>query len=173
MTQWPLATVALVRDEKDDRLLPQPIRRQSRPMVKKATKRKALQIRQVRFCVDVKFVKKKRHVDLGILPCVKTTSLRPDAEMEDNVPSGMLRLVKSPSKKSKKGGAKGSVAILKGSAQLGCVSQDSHPRKSFPLEPVRLGSKHAVKFLQEHLAPIKNSGTKGSIARNYPKVCAS
>ena len=35
-----------------------------------------------------------------------------------------------PSKKSKKGGAKGSVAILKESFQLGCVSQDSYPRKS-------------------------------------------
>ena len=35
-----------------------------------------------------------------------------------------------PSKKLKKGGAKGSVALLKESVQLGCVSQDSHPRKS-------------------------------------------
>ena len=34
-----------------------------------------------------------------------------------------------PSKKSKKGGAKGSVASVKESTQLGCVSQDSHPRK--------------------------------------------
>ena len=35
-----------------------------------------------------------------------------------------------PSKKSKKGGAKGSVALLKESTQLGCVSQDSYPKKS-------------------------------------------
>ena len=34
-----------------------------------------------------------------------------------------------PSKKSKKGGAKGAVALLKESTQLGCVAQDSHPRK--------------------------------------------
>ena len=34
-----------------------------------------------------------------------------------------------PSKKSKKGGAKGSVALLKDSTQLVCVSQDSCPRK--------------------------------------------
>ena len=39
-----------------------------------------------------------------------------------------------PSKKSKKGGAKGSVALLKESTQLGCVSQDSYPRNSIPLE---------------------------------------
>ena len=36
----------------------------------------------------------------------------------------------TPSKKSKKDGAKGSVALLKESTQLGCVSQDSYPRKS-------------------------------------------
>ena len=35
-----------------------------------------------------------------------------------------------PNKKSKKGGAKGSVAMLKDSIQFGCVSQDSYPRKS-------------------------------------------
>ena len=49
MTQWPPATVALVKDEKDDRLLPHPIRRQSRLTVKLATKRKVL-TREVRLC---------------------------------------------------------------------------------------------------------------------------
>ena len=51
-----------------------------------------------------------------------------------------------PNKKSKKGGAKGSVAIVKECVQLGCVSQDSFPRKSILREPGLLGSKHAVKF---------------------------
>ena len=51
-----------------------------------------------------------------------------------------------PNKKSKKGGAKGSVALLEESRQLGCVSQDSHPRKSFLRESGKLGSKHTVKF---------------------------
>ena len=36
------------------------------------------------------------HVDLGILPYVKTTSLRPDAYMEENVSSDMLRQKESP-----------------------------------------------------------------------------
>ena len=58
-----------------------------------------------------------------------------------------------PSKRSKKGGAKGSGSILKESIQLVCVSQDSHPRKSFLREPRRLGSKRAVKFLKMHLTP--------------------
>ena len=49
------------------------------------------------------------------------------------------------SRKSKKGGAKGSVAFLKESTQLGCVSQDSHPRKSF-LQDGKLVPNHTVKF---------------------------
>ena len=67
---------------------------------------------------------------MGILPCVKTASLRPDAHMEENVSSDMLRPRRRPVKSQKKGDAKGSVALLMESAQLGCVSQDSYPRKS-------------------------------------------
>ena len=44
-----------------------------------------------------------------------------------------------PYKKSKKGGAKGSAAILKEFLQLGCASQDSYPRKSILREPGMLG----------------------------------
>ena len=51
-----------------------------------------------------------------------------------------------PSKTSKKSGAKGSVASLKESFQLGCVSHDSHRRKSTPREKGKLGSNHTVKF---------------------------
>ena len=36
----------------------------------------------------------------------------------------------TPSKKSKKSGGKGTVALLKDSTQLGCVFHDSHPTKS-------------------------------------------
>ena len=56
MTKWPLATVAVIRDEKDDRLLPHQLRRQ-RLTVKKATEMKAL-TKRVRFCADTKIVKK-------------------------------------------------------------------------------------------------------------------
>ena len=45
-----------------------------------------------------------------------------------------------PSKKSKKSGGKGSVALLKESIQLVCVSQDSHPRESILREEGQLGS---------------------------------
>ena len=51
--------------------------------------------------------------------------------MAMNAVSDILRQEDQPNKKSKKGGAKGSVALLKGSIQLGCVSQDSYPRNLF------------------------------------------
>ena len=76
----------------------------------------------------------------------KTTSLRLDARLEEHVSSDMLLLRRSPARKSKKGGAKGSVASLKESTLFGCVSQDSYPRKSVLRGEGKLGSKHAVKF---------------------------
>ena len=44
-------------------------------------------------------------------------------------------------KKSKKKGVKGSVASLKESTQLGCVSQDSYPRKIVVRERGKIGIK--------------------------------
>ena len=73
---------------------------------------------------------------------------------------------------SEKGGASGSVALLKESIQMGCVSQDSFPRMSI-LKKEKIGFKIRRHILQGHLAPSKKSGKKGSIARYYPKVCAS
>ena len=74
------------------------------------------------------------------------------------------------SKRAKKGGAKGSVAILKESTQWCCVSQDSYPRKSILHEPGKLGSNHTVKFSKGTWHHIKISGKKGSIARKNSKV---
>ena len=77
-----------------------------------------------------------------------------------------------PSKNSKKGGAKGSVAILRESVQLGCVSQDSYPRKSIRREPGRLGSKHSVKFSRGtwHQIEIRerNGPSRGIIRKCAP-----
>ena len=58
----------------------------------------------------------------------------------EHVSSDMLRL-RGPAR-----GAEGSVALLKESTQLGCVSQDSHPRESMLREEGKFGSKRAVKF---------------------------
>ena len=74
-----------------------------------------------------------------------------------------------PNKKSKKGGAKGSSAILKEFIHLGCVSQDSSPRKSILREPGMLGSKHAVKFSKGAWHQIKLRDRKGPSRGIIPK----
>ena len=66
-----------------------------------------------------------------------------------------------PNKKSQKGGAKGSVAMLNESTQFGCVSQDSYPRKSILREPGMLGAKHAIEFSKSSWHQIKNRERKG------------
>ena len=70
---------------------------------------------------------KNRHVDSGTLP-VSQVQVRNIVYMATNAISDMLRQKEEANKKSKKGGAKRSVAILHGSTQLGCVSQDYYPR---------------------------------------------
>ena len=75
--------------------------------------------------------------------------------MATNAISDMLR------QKSKKVGAKESVAIVKEFKQLGCVSQDSYPRKSIPRQPGKLGTKHAVTFSRGTLHQIKIRERKG------------
>ena len=68
----------------------------------------------------------------------------------------------TPNKKSKKGGAKRSVALLKESIQLGCVAQDSHPRQSTQRKEGKLRSNHAARFSKRHVAPqIKIRERKG------------
>ena len=49
-----------------------------------------------------------------------------------------------PSKKSKKSGVRGPVALLKESFQMGCVSQDSHPKNSILRKEGKLGLNHTV-----------------------------
>ena len=122
----------MVRDE-DDRLLPHPIRF---PRPTKGEKnphtqaeRKALQTTGAKFPCR------------GILPCVKTTSIYGRKCFFRHVEAE-----EKPSKKSKKDGAKGSVALLKESTKVGCVSQDSCTRRSIQREEGKLGSKHAVNF---------------------------
>ena len=158
--------MAVVRDENDLRLLPHETRRQ-RPTVMKATEMKAL-TKEVRFCADIENVK-TRHVIFVTFPCVKTTSLGQDAHMATNAVRH-VEAEEKPSKKSKKGGAKGSVVLFKESTQLGCASQGSYRRKSILREEGKLGSKNAVKFSKGTWHHRKISGQKGSIARNYSKV---
>ena len=74
---------------------------------------------------------KTRHAMTGISPCVRITSVKQGAVMAKMAISDMLAQSKKNSKKKqKKGSAKGQVALRKEYIQLGCVSQDSQPRKS-------------------------------------------
>ena len=56
---------------------------------------------------------------------------------------------------------KESVATLKESIHLGCVSKDSYPRKSFRHESGKFKSKHTVKFSKGTWHEIKNRECKG------------
>ena len=77
---------------------------------------------------------------IGTLPCVSFTSLNQDALVAKNADSDTLRLMGSPSKKSKKKWCE--------TFQLGCKSQDSHPSKSILRKERKLGSNHTVKFFK-------------------------
>ena len=137
-----LETVAVVRDEKDDRHLLHPTRRENRltardknPHRNQAINRKTRKTR-LKFHADSNSVK-IRHVDSGILPCVRISSLKKVVYMVTHAISEHVEAEGKSSKKSKKDGAKGPVALLKESTQLGCVSQNSYPRKCIPREKER------------------------------------
>ena len=63
---------------------------------------KALQTKGAKFRADIVII---RHVAVGILPFVKTTSLRLDANVATSAIFDMLRQMRSPAS-PKKGGAK-------------------------------------------------------------------
>ena len=98
----------------------------------------------VRFCASTRIVK-TRHVKFGFFPCQNYKS-ESGAHMPTHANFDMLRQKEKPSKKSKNGGAQGSVAILEECMQLRCVSQDSYPRKSVLRDTGKLGTKRTVKF---------------------------
>ena len=79
--------------------------------------------------------------------------------MATNVISDTWRQKESPARSRRKVVRKDQLRSLKESRQLGCVSQDSYPRKSVPCELGKLGTKRAVKFSKGtmHLAPNINS----------------
>ena len=104
---WPLETVAELRDEKDNRPLPHQIRRprltvrEETPQKNQATEMKALQTKGARFRADTEFVI-TRHVVVGLLPYVQTTSLRMDAHLATSVFSDMLGRSRSPARSQRK-----------------------------------------------------------------------
>ena len=107
-----------------------------------------------------------RHVIVGILPCGKITSLRQDAHMAKICHFRHVEADEKPSKESKKGGAKGPVALLKESVSTGlCVSRFSS-EKVYSTERNKIGIEAHRQILPEHMEPIKKSRNKGSIQRD-------
>ena len=162
MTNKPLGPVAetKVRDEKDDRLLPHLIQRQNRLTEKMSTKRKIL-TREVRFCVDTKNCDNPECKFWHPPVCLNYKSEK------GCVYAGKCRfrhveVEGKPNKKSKKGGAKGWVDIIKEFTQLGCASQDSYPRKSFLRSRGKVRTKDAVKFSNGTWHQIKIRERKGN-----------
>ena len=68
-----------------------------------------------------------RHVSFGILPCVRTTSLKKDVYMGDKCDFRHVRRRKAQQQVKERWWPE--------RKQLGCVSQESHPRKCIPREP--------------------------------------
>ena len=121
----------MVRDEMDDRLLPHQIRRprltkgREKSSKTSGNRKKALETEGAIFRAVTKTVQ-NRHVNFGILPLCQ------NYKSETGCIYGrkcFFRHCEAEEKPSKKGGAKGLVALLMESTQLVCVSQDSYPRK--------------------------------------------
>ena len=102
MTQ-PQETVAGVTDEKDNRLLLHQVRRprltarEKNPRKIQETEMKDLQTERAKFRADTEIVI-TRHVASGILPYVKTASLRLDAHLATSAILDMLRQMRPPAK---------------------------------------------------------------------------
>ena len=93
----PLETVAEFTDEKDNRLN----EREKNPQKIQATVMKALQIKGAKFIADTEIVI-ILHVVIGILPYVKTTSLRVDASMATSANFDKMRQMRSPARSQRK-----------------------------------------------------------------------
>ena len=154
MTDKHKETCAVVRDEKDDRLLPHQIRRPRQTKGRKILKRHQV--------TEENSSDKRSEIPCRyILLCVKTTSLKKVHTWKEVFLFRHVEAEEKPNKKWKTCGAKGSVAMLKESTQLGCASQNSHPRKSILGKRGKLGSNHAVKFSKGTWHQIKVRERKG------------
>ena len=114
-----------------------------------------------------------RCVTSGTLPCANITSLNPDACMVTSVSFLHTEAGGQPSKKSKKGGSRGSLALLQENIQFGCVSHDGPQRKSVLRENGKVWIELHSQFLKEHEASRENTGKERSIAGNHSQVRTS
>ena len=150
MTHKTLGTEDKVRDEKDDRLLLHPIRRQKKnrltardknPHRDQAVNRKTHWTR-VKFLADSSSVK-IRHVNSGILQCVRITSLKKDVSMATRAISDILRQKETQQKVEERRCERISCDV-EGVYTIGlCISRFLSEKVC---STAILGSKHAVKF---------------------------
>ena len=128
--------------------------------------------KEVGFRADISIVEsvRTRHVTIGTFPSQLQVWIR-IANMANNADSDTLtlRLMGGPVKKVEDKWWEGSVALLKESFQLGCVSLDYLP-KVYSSDRWKIGIESHRQILLGHMAPHKNWGKRGSIARNYSKV---
>ena len=125
VVNWSLETVTDLRGEQDNRLLPHHTRRPRLTAREKSSKesgdRDETSFRQKeQNSVPMEKIVIIRGVAIGILPYVKTTSLRLGANLATSAIFDMIH--------------------------LGCVSNDSYPRESILREEGTSGSNQTVKF---------------------------
>ena len=178
MTSLPLETRAKVRDEKGDRLLPHPIRRRNRltarnenPHRDQAMNRKTRKTR-VKFHAETNSVK-IRHVDSGILPPVWSTSLKEVVYIATNAISDTCWGRRKAQQEVEERWREKISCDIEGVYTIGLCILRFLSEKICSTWTWKIGNKTRRQILQRHLAPNQNSGQEGSIARYYPKVCAS
>ena len=161
MTHKPLEIVAKVRDEKDDRLLLHPIRRQNRlterdknPQRDQLKKRNALWTR-MKFHADSKSVKNPTCKFWHPPVCQNCKSVY----MATNNVSDMLRQTESPTK-----------------GQIKVVQKDQLRYWRSPYSWIvylKILIRESLFNVNLECWDRNTPSKKGPIARNYPKVCAS
>ena len=147
--------MVVVKDEKDDRLLPLPIRRQNRLTVKNDRKSQILcQEKCNNPSCDLWRVKSEKLVFLAT-----------------NAFSDMLRNTWSPTRSRNKGGANGSLAIVKEFIQIGLCISRFLTEKIFTMCTGTVGTKHTVGFSGSTWHQIKIREIKGP-SRGITHKCA-
>ena len=176
MTSKPLYTVAKVRDEKGDRLLLHPIRRQNRLMARDKNPHRDQEnsFDKIEIPCRFKFCTNPLCKFWHLPVCLNYKSEKGCAHGDKCHFRHVEAEGKPNKKKSKKSGAKGSVASLRESFQLGCeVNLQILNRENLSIlrESGKLGSKHTVKVSKSTWHLIKIRERKGP-SRSIIQKCA-
>ena len=111
-------------------------------------------LRELKFIVFREQDVKDRRVIVGIIPCVVVTSLETGTFMAIIDCIDMLMVRSKPSKRSKKEGTRGAVAILRGKRVQGCASQKLRSNEFYFTESWRIGierfggTRHEILWMQ-------------------------